>query len=75
MATLEQAKQLGIIDRIGLDVATEVAEADLVLIATRVRQMPEIMERIRAISGPQTVVSDGGSTKGDVVAAAREYFW
>ncbi len=72
MATLEQAKQLGIIDRIGLDVATEVANADLVLLATPVGQMPELMARISPYLGVRTLVTDGGSTKSDVVAAVYE---
>jgi len=68
---LEQAKQLGILDRIGSDVAREVCDADLVLIATPVAQMAEIFARIAPHLGPNTLVTDGGSTKGDVVAAAR----
>ncbi len=70
-ATLEQAKQLGIIDRIGSDVAREVRDADLVLLATPVAQMAELFARIAPHLGVHTLVTDGGSTKGDVVAAAR----
>jgi prephenate dehydrogenase len=69
--TLEQARQLGIIDRIGVEVAVEVADADLVLLATPVGQMSELMARIAPHLGAHTLVTDGGSTKGDVVAAAR----
>ena len=70
-STLEQAKQLGIIDRIGDDVAREVCDADLVLLATPVAQMAELFARIAPHLGAHTLVTDGGSTKGDVVAAAR----
>ena len=70
-ATLEQAKQLGIIDRIGTDVAAEVRDADIVLLATPVGQMAELMARIAPHLGSHTLVTDGGSTKGDVVAAVR----
>ena len=70
MATLEQARGLGIIDRIGQDVSAEVANADLVLLATPVRQMGELMARIAPHLGEHTLVTDGGSTKSDVVAAA-----
>jgi prephenate dehydrogenase len=69
-ATLEEARQFGILDRIGSDVAQEVSNADLVLLATPVAQMPEIFARIAPHLGRQTLVTDGGSTKGDVVAAA-----
>jgi prephenate dehydrogenase len=74
LATLTQAQDLGIIDRIGIHPGQEIANADLVLIATPVGQMPEIMARIAPYLGPETVVTDGGSTKSDVVAAARAHF-
>jgi len=67
---LEQARSLGIIDRIGVDLAAEVNDADLVLLATPVGQMAELMARIAPHLGTQTLVTDGGSTKSDVVAAA-----
>ncbi len=69
-ATLEQARQLGIIDRIGRDVDAEVKDADLVLLATPVGQMGELMARIAPQLCTHALVTDGGSTKGDVVAAA-----
>jgi prephenate dehydrogenase len=70
-ATLQEAKQLGILDRIGEDAAREVADADIVLLATPVGQMAELMARIAPHLGVRTLVTDGGSTKCDVVAAAR----
>ncbi|MBW7903106.1 MAG: prephenate dehydrogenase/arogenate dehydrogenase family protein [Rhodocyclaceae bacterium] len=74
LGTLTQALELGIIDRVGANPGQEVADADLVLIATPVGQMAEIMARIAPYLGPETVVTDGGSTKSDVVAAARAAF-
>jgi prephenate dehydrogenase len=70
-ATLEEAKRLGILDRIGNDVDKEVCDADIVLLATPVAQMTEILARIAPYLGAGTLVTDGGSTKSDVVAAAR----
>lgn len=70
-ATLEQARQLGLLDRIGDDVAREVRDADLILLATPVAQMADILARIAPHLGSNTLVTDGGSTKCDVVAAAR----
>jgi prephenate dehydrogenase len=69
--TLDEAHRIGIIDRIGEDEAREVADADLVLLATPVAQMADIFARIAPHLGEQTLVTDAGSTKGDVVAAAR----
>jgi len=69
--TLAQAQQLGILDRIGQDVAAEVVDSDLVFLATPVGQMAELMARIAPHLGAHTLLTDGGSTKSDVVAAAR----
>jgi prephenate dehydrogenase len=71
LSSLTQALDLGIIDRVGFNAGQEVSDADLVLIATPVAQMPEIMARIAPYLGAETIVTDGGSTKVDVVAAAR----
>ncbi|MFH0933998.1 MAG: prephenate dehydrogenase/arogenate dehydrogenase family protein [Pseudomonadota bacterium] len=70
-ATLDTAKRLGIIDRIGNDIAREVRDADIVLLATPVAQMSDLFARIAPHMGAHTLVTDGGSTKCDVVAAAR----
>lgn len=70
-ASLEQARKLSIIDRIGSDIALEVADADLILLATPVGQMADLMARIAPHLSVHTLITDGGSTKSDVVAAAR----
>ena len=67
--TLERAKSLGIIDVIG-DV-TAVSDADLVLIATPVAQTQAVLASIAPYLQAHTVVTDAGSTKSDVVTAAR----
>ena len=72
--TLRIAQELGVIDRAGINPAHEIGDADIVLVATPVAQMPEIFSRIAPYLGPNTLVPDGGSTKGDVVAAARAAF-
>lgn len=71
-AILEQARQLGILDRIGTDLA-ELNDADIVLLATPVGQMAGLMARISPYLGVRTLVTDSGSTKGDVVAAAQTH--
>ena len=68
-ANLERALELGVIDEASDDPAA-VAGADLVLIATPVGQMGKIMETIAPHLAAHTVVTDGGSTKQDVVALA-----
>lgn len=69
-ATLEQAVALGVIDRAGSEIACELHDADLVLLATPVGGMGDLMARIAPHLGERTLVTDGGSTKSDVVEAA-----
>ncbi|MGA8146316.1 MAG: prephenate dehydrogenase/arogenate dehydrogenase family protein [Gallionellaceae bacterium] len=71
--TLEQAKQFGILDRIGHDVASEIGDASLVLLATPVAQMEHLFARIAPHLGAHTLVTDAGSTKSDVVGYARAH--
>lgn len=69
-ANLRLAKDRGIIDSI----AADVADADLVLVATPVAQVPQVLAAVAAKLKPEAIVTDGGSTKRDVVAAARAAF-
>ena len=71
---LKIAYDLGIIDEVGINPGADVREADLILVATPVGQMPEIFQRIAPYLGERTIVTDAGSTKGDVVEAARAAF-
>ncbi len=71
--TLKQAKQFGILDRIGHDVASEIGDASLVLLATPVAQMEHLFARIAPHLGAHTLVTDAGSTKSDVVGYARAH--
>ncbi|MBK5105292.1 MAG: prephenate dehydrogenase/arogenate dehydrogenase family protein [Burkholderiales bacterium] len=68
-ANLARALELGVIDEACSDPAA-VAGADLVLLATPVGQMGAVMGAIAPHLRAGTVVTDGGSTKQDVVALA-----
>jgi len=69
--TLERARALGVIDAIGaLDQAT-LADADLVLVAVPVAQAQDVLAGLAPLLGAATLVTDAGSTKQDVIAAAR----
>ena len=70
---LSAALELGAIDEATREPALAVQDADLVLLATPVGQMPAIMARIAPRLAPQTVVTDAGSTKRDVIAHARRH--
>lgn len=69
---LARAQQLGIIDDIGSSVAQAVQDAELILIAAPVAQTGAILASILPHLQPGTIVTDAGSTKSDVVTAARE---
>ncbi len=70
-AVLERALELGLIDRMGRSVEDAMQGADLVLIAAPVAQTEAILASIKPYLQPGTIVTDAGSTKSDVVAAAR----
>lgn len=69
--TLERAQHHGLIDRIATDIADAVYGADLVLVAAPVAQTGALLAGIAPHLQPGTVVTDAGSTKTDVVVAAR----
>lgn len=70
-APLEEARRLGVIDGIAEGWADALVGADLVLLATPVGQMEALFTAMAPHLDAGTVVTDGGSTKADVVAAAR----
>lgn len=67
--TLEEARQLGIIDEIATDWAVALKGADLLLLAMPVGQMGAVMAAAAPHLEPQTLVTDAGSTKADVFEA------
>ncbi len=73
-ANLDVARRLGIVDRartLDEDWAQEAADADVVLLAAPVAQFPSLLAALAPCLGPRTVLTDAGSTKQDVIAAAR----
>ena len=67
-ANLDAARKRGIIDSIAPDAAVAAGEADLVLVAAPVGQFPAIFS---ALKDCKALITDAGSTKRDVVTAAR----
>lgn len=70
-ASLETAVRLGVIDEIADDWAGALAGADIVLLAAPVGQTEAILAAMAPHLAAQTIVTDAGSTKADVVAAMR----
>ena len=70
-STTERARQMGVIDVEAPSALMAVAGADIVLLAIPVSATEATFKAIRHLVGPDTLVMDVGSTKRDVVDAAR----
>lgn len=68
-ATLGKALHLGAIDEAAADLAEGVRGADLVVLATPIGQILADMERLPALLAPHCVITDVGSTKGEIARA------
>ncbi|MGH8590210.1 MAG: prephenate dehydrogenase, partial [Gammaproteobacteria bacterium] len=68
---LERAQGLGIIDEGAPDLGTAVAGADAVIVAVPIGAIRAVFAGIRPDLPTRTLVTDVGSVKGAVVAAAR----
>ena len=68
---MARALELGIVDIVAESAEQAMAGADLVLLAAPVAQTGPILASLLPYLEPGTVITDAGSTKGDVVAAAR----
>ncbi len=71
-AHLREAQSLGVIDRGADSVAAAVDGADIVIIATPVGTVVEVCAQIAPALAPDAVITDVGSVKGSVIAAARK---
>jgi prephenate dehydrogenase len=67
--TLERAAELGAIDRQAGSVAEACAGAEAVFCAAPMSALPDLVGAALEASGPETVVTDAGSTKRQIVAA------
>lgn len=73
-ANLESALALGLIDEIATSPAAAYQGADFIFVATPVGQMERVFSEIAPCLDDRSIVTDGGSTKSDVVALARAAF-
>lgn len=69
---LIEAKKLGIINSIAESLAQAVTDADFIFMAAPVAQTQPILEAILPFLNENTIISDAGSTKTDVVESARQ---
>lgn len=71
--SLKIAQEIGIIDRAGINPVHEIADADVIMFATPVQQIPTILEKIFPyLKNPNTILTDVGSSKLEIVQQARK---
>lgn len=73
-SSLIKAQELNVIDEYSLDIAQAIKQVDLVLIATPVNSFETVLEMIKPHITEQMIITDVGSTKGSVVAIAKQVF-
>ena len=71
---LQEAVELGVIDRFDTDAARAVQGADMVVVCVPLGAMEQTFRCIAPALTPDAVVTDAGSAKASVVAAARAAF-
>lgn len=71
--TASEAMRIGAVDRVSGDLAEVLAGAELVVLATPVAAMEQVMQEINPLLASGAVVTDVGSTKVDVNAWGRKY--
>ena len=73
-AHLKRAVELGVIDEYELQPEAAVADADVVFLSVPMRAMESVMSKFKAGLSPNAIITDGGSSKASVVAAAKNVF-
>jgi len=71
---LRQAQNLGVIDRYELDLTAAVTAADMVVVAVPLGAMAAVFNSIADHLPADCILTDVGSAKGSVIAAARQAF-
>lgn len=66
--------RLGVIDAMAEDLAAEVSRADLIVLAVPVKATEAVLSQIKPFLTPTTILTDVGSTKGNVIEAAERVF-
>ena len=73
-AHLREALDLGVIDRAESDFACAARDADLIAVAVPLGAMADVFRQIAPVLSDTAVLTDVGSAKADVIAAARTAF-
>ncbi|MDP2522021.1 bifunctional prephenate dehydrogenase/3-phosphoshikimate 1-carboxyvinyltransferase [Neptunomonas phycophila] len=71
---VRQGLELDVIDEGFTELAACVPIADLIVLAVPVKATHQVLEQIKPLLSSHTIITDVGSTKANVVAAARDVF-
>lgn len=71
IGTVQEAMRLGVIDRAEVSIADAALGADMVVVAVPVGSMLDVLAQLAPGLGDRAVVTDVGSVKASIVAAAR----
>jgi len=67
--SLAEARRRGAVTETTTDLAAAASQADLVVVATGVASIPDLLDAVDAAVRPGTLITDAGSTKSSIVAA------
>jgi prephenate dehydrogenase len=71
---MDRARKMGAVD-VGIeDPLAAISGSDLILLATPVGAIIDLIERIGPLAGPDTLITDVGSTKQEILERARAVF-
>jgi len=73
-AHAETAQKMGALDWIGADPIVTARESQVVLISVPIYATLDLMEQLSTVLGPEQLVTDVGSTKGQITEAADRLF-
>jgi prephenate dehydrogenase len=74
LENLQLAKELNVIDDFYIDIETAVLDADCIIIATPVATTEAVLKLLKPFWSNETLYTDVGSTKGNVIDAAKAVF-
>jgi prephenate dehydrogenase len=72
-STLKRALKARAVDRGVMDIASGVKDADLVILATPVHFIPELVAKVLRSAKPGTIITDAGSTKEWIVRSVEKF--
>ncbi len=69
---LEVGVSDGVIDEIVYEIDEHFADCDVIFMCAPVRKIIELLPEVKKVAGPECIITDVGSVKGEIVNAAKE---